>query len=77
MHLSPEGKNFTAGDLGYLSLTFAMAKQWRLDREEKRASGLLSKSSNLLPFVRPKKGGKNILSRSLGNNRKPQSCDSN
>ena len=28
---SPEGKKFTAADLGYLSLTFAMARQWRLE----------------------------------------------
>jgi len=60
--MSPEGKNFTAGDLGYLSLTFAVARQWRLDREEKRSAGLRSKTSNLVPFVRPAKGGKNILS---------------
>lgn len=55
---SPEGKKFSAADLGYLSLTFAMARQWRIDREEKRESGLRQKRSNLLPFVRPKKGGK-------------------
>jgi transcriptional regulator with XRE-family HTH domain len=55
---SPEGKKFTAIDLNYLSLTFAMAKQWRLEREEKRKSGLPSERSNLLPFVRPENGGK-------------------
>ena len=59
---SPEGKKFTAADLGYLSLTFAMARQWRIDREEKRESGLRQKRSNLVPFVRPKKGGKKISS---------------
>ncbi|MGZ0018401.1 VC1465 family Xer recombination activation factor [Nitrosomonas sp. wSCUT-2] len=55
---SPEGKKFTAADLNYLSLTFAMAKQWRLEREEKRNSGLHPERSNLLPFVRPKNGRK-------------------
>lgn len=55
---SPEGKKFTAVDLNYLSLTFAMAKQWRLEREEKRKSGFSPKRSNLLPFVRLKNGGK-------------------
>lgn len=58
---SPEGKNFTARDLDYLSLTFAMARQWRIDREEKRKSGLLQKRTNLLLFVRPKNGGEKIL----------------
>lgn len=56
--ISPEGKNFTAADLGYLYLVFAMARQWRIERQEKRASGLRPKTSNLVPFVRPKKGGK-------------------
>ncbi|MCE7914596.1 MAG: hypothetical protein DYH15_07915 [Nitrosomonas sp. PRO4] len=60
--VSPEGKNFTAGDLGYLSLTFAMARQWRLDQEKKRALGVRPKKSNLVPFIRPRKGGKNISS---------------
>jgi len=55
---SPEGKKFTATDLNYLSLTFAIARQWRLEREEKRKSGFSPKRSNLLPFVRPKNGGK-------------------
>lgn len=32
---SPEGKKFTAADLGYLSLTFSMARQWRLDRAQR------------------------------------------
>lgn len=59
---SPEGKKFTAPDLSYLSLTFAMARQWRIDREEKRESGLRQKRSNLVPFVPPKKGGKKISS---------------
>jgi len=55
---SPEGKKFNAADLNYLSLTFAMAKQWRLEREEKRKSGLSPERSNLLPFVRLKNGRK-------------------
>jgi len=55
--VSPEGKNFTACDLNYLSLTFAMARQWRIDREEKRALGVRLKKSNLVPFVRPKIAG--------------------
>jgi len=55
---SPEGKNFTASDLSYLSLTFAMARQWRIDRQEKRALGVRPKKSNLVSFIRPKKGGK-------------------
>jgi DNA-binding XRE family transcriptional regulator len=55
---SPEGKKFNAADLNYLSLTFAMAKQWRLEREEKRKSGLPPERSNLLPFVRLKNGRK-------------------
>ncbi|MBP9871059.1 MAG: hypothetical protein KBC53_06115 [Nitrosomonas sp.] len=55
---SPEGKNFTASDLSYLSLTFAMARQWRIDQQEKRALGVRPKKSNLVPFIRPKKGGK-------------------
>ena len=57
---SPEGKKFAAADLGYLSLTFAMASQWRIDREEMRKSGIRQKRSNLLPFVRPKNGGGKI-----------------
>jgi len=57
---SPEGKKFMAADLSYLSLTFAIARQWRLDREEKRNSGIRQNRSNLLPFVRPKNGGKII-----------------
>ncbi|MBL0339423.1 MAG: phage protein [Rhodospirillaceae bacterium] len=48
---SPEGKNFTASDLSYLSLTFAMARQWRIDQQEKRALGVRPKKSNLVPFV--------------------------
>ncbi|WP_146059776.1 DUF3653 domain-containing protein [Nitrosomonas ureae] len=64
--LSPEGKNFTARDLDYLSLTFAMARQWRIDREEKRKSGLLQKRTNLLLFVRPKNGGKNGEGKFIG-----------
>ena len=58
---SPEGKKFTASDLNYLSLTFAIARQWRLEREEKRNSGLHPSRSNLLPFVRPKDGGKKFF----------------
>ena len=54
---------FTAADLNYLSLTFAMAKQWRLEREEKRKSGFSPKRSNLLPFVRQKNGRKKIINR--------------
>ena len=58
---SPDGKKFTVADLNYLSLTFAMARQWLLDREKKRKSGLLQKRSNLLPFVRPKNVGKKFF----------------
>ena len=57
---SPEGKNFTASDLNYLSLTFAMARQWRFDQQQKRISGLRQKRSNLVSFVRPKNGGKKV-----------------
>jgi len=60
---SPEGKKFTVADLNYLSLTFAMAKQWRLEREEKRKSGFSPKRSNLLPFVRQKNGREKIINR--------------
>lgn len=55
---SPEGKSFTACDLNHLSLTFAIARQWRLDRQEKRNEGIRQKPSNLVPFIQPKNGGK-------------------
>jgi DNA-binding transcriptional regulator YiaG len=57
---SPEGKNFSPSDLNYLSLTFSMARLWRVDREEKRISDLRRKKSNLVSFVKPENGGKKI-----------------
>jgi len=35
--VSPEGKKFTPGDLNYLSLTFAIAHQWRKEQAEKQS----------------------------------------
>ena len=34
---SPEGKKYAAADLSYLSLTFAMARQFRLDSAKRHA----------------------------------------
>lgn len=35
--ISPEGKKFTPGDLNHLSLTFAIAHQWRKEYIEKQS----------------------------------------
>lgn len=34
---SPDDRSFNSGDLGYLSLTFAMARIWRQEYERRRA----------------------------------------
>jgi len=56
--ISPEGRNFTASDLNYLSLTVSMARLWRIDQRLKRQSGLRHKESNVVPFNRFKDGAK-------------------
>jgi len=60
--ISPEGKNFSASDLNYLSLTVAMARQWRIDQRMKYTLGFRQKKSNLIAFNLRKNGGKNISS---------------
>jgi transcriptional regulator with XRE-family HTH domain len=35
--ITPDGKNIVAGDLRYLSLTFAMARQWKKEYAEKQS----------------------------------------
>lgn len=60
--VTPEGKNLSAGSLGYLSLIFAMAQQWRREyaarnsSEERGTSGQAenSKAAAILALV---KGG--------------------
>lgn len=60
--ISPEGKKFAASDLSYLSLTVAMARQWRIDQRMKYSFSSRQKKSNLIAFNLPKDGGKNISS---------------
>jgi hypothetical protein len=56
--ISPEGKNFTAGDLSYLSLTVEMARLWRIEQRENRVSDLRPKKSNIVYLFDKKREGK-------------------
>jgi len=52
---SPEGKKFTAVDLGYLSLTFAMARQWRLEsvkRQDEQQARAAQQRQGAAPSLR-------------------------